>query len=109
MITVRRLIPQRSYSQKRRYSRDARGSLPAQNWRQDRRLTLWCSTPSAYGNLTRVSSPVPVIQSLVEPIRDGNAEIELQYRGLFAYNATILFAASYQVFEDAAQLRARPV
>ena len=47
-----------------------------------------------------------MIQALVEPIRDGNAEIELQYRGLFAYNAASLFAASYQVFEDAARLRA---
>lgn len=58
------------------------------------------------GNLTIVSSPVLVIEALVKPLREGNAEIELQYRELFASNAVRLLDASYQVFEDAAQLRA---
>ena len=58
------------------------------------------------GNLTIVSSPVLVIEALVKPMRDGNTEIELQYRELFASNAVRLLDASYQVFEDAARLRA---
>ena len=58
------------------------------------------------GNLTVVSSPILVIEALVKPIRDGNAEIELQYRELFASNAVRLLDASYQVFADAARLRA---
>ena len=58
------------------------------------------------GNLTIVSSPVLMIEALVKPLRDGNTEIELQYRELFASNVVRLLDASYQVFEDAARLRA---
>ena len=58
------------------------------------------------GNLTVVSSPIIVTETLVKPLRDGNAEIELQYRELFASNTIRLLDASYQVFEDAARLRA---
>ena len=58
------------------------------------------------GDLTIVSSPVLVIEALVKPFRDGNTEIELQYRELFASNVVRLLDASYQVFEDAARLRA---
>ena len=58
------------------------------------------------GNLTIVSSPVLVVEALVKPLRDGNTEIEMQYRDLFASNAVRLLAASFQVFEDAALLRA---
>ena len=58
------------------------------------------------GNLAVVSSPILVIEALVKPLRDGNTEIELQYRELFASNALRLLDASYQVFEEAARLRA---
>ncbi len=58
------------------------------------------------GNLTIVSSPVLVIEALVKPLREGNEEIEMQYRELFSSNAVRLLDASYQVFEDAARLRA---
>ena len=58
------------------------------------------------GNLTIISSPLLVLESLVKPLRDGNTEIELQYRELFASNAVRLLDASYQVFEDAASIRA---
>jgi len=58
------------------------------------------------GNLAVVSSPVLVVEALVKPLRDGNREIELQYRELFASYAVRLLDASYQVFEDAARLRA---
>ena len=58
------------------------------------------------GNLTIVSSPVLVVEALVKPLRDGNTEIEMQYRELFAANAVRLLEASYGVFEDAARIRA---
>ena len=58
------------------------------------------------GNLTIVSSPVLVVEALVKPLRDGNTEIEMQYRELFGANAVRLLEASYVVFEDAARLRA---
>ena len=55
------------------------------------------------GNLTIVSSPVLVVEALVKPLRDGNTEIEMQYRELFESNAVRLLEASYAVFEDAAR------
>ena len=58
------------------------------------------------GNITIVSSPLIVIEALVKPLRDGNTEIESQYRELFVSNAVRLLDASYQVFEDAASIRA---
>ena len=58
------------------------------------------------GSLTIVSSPVLMLEALVKPLRDGNTEIEMQYRELFAANAVRLLEASYGVFEDAARIRA---
>ena len=58
------------------------------------------------GNLAVVSSPILVLEALVKPLRDGNTKIELQYRELFASNALRLLDAFYQVFEEAARLRA---
>ena len=58
------------------------------------------------GNLTIVSSPLLVIETLVKPIRDGNTEIESQYRELFGSGAVRLLDASYQVFDAAAGIRA---
>ena len=58
------------------------------------------------GNVTIVSSPLLVLEALVKPLRDGNVGIETQYRELFASNAVRLLDASYQVFEEAASIRA---
>ena len=58
------------------------------------------------GNLTIVSSPLLVVEALVKPLRDGNTEIEMQYRELFDANEVRLLEASYGVFEDAARIRA---
>ena len=58
------------------------------------------------GNVTIVSSPLLVLEALVKPLRDGNTGIETQYRELFASNAVRLLDASYQVFEEAASIRA---
>ena len=43
----------------------------------------------------------------MKPLRDGNTEIEAQYRELFASNAVRLLDASYQVLENTARLRAK--
>ena len=58
------------------------------------------------GNITLVGSPILVLEALVKPLRDGNAAIETQYRELFQAGAVRLLDASYQVFEEAARLRA---
>ena len=65
---------------------------------------MWQETQE--GNLTIVSSPVLVVEVLVKPPREGNTEIEMQYRELFGAGAVRLLDASYPVFEDAARLRA---
>ncbi|MXX52572.1 MAG: type II toxin-antitoxin system VapC family toxin [Dehalococcoidia bacterium] len=57
------------------------------------------------GSLTVVSSPLLVIEALVKPLRDGNTEIELQYREIFASNAMMFLDASCKVFEVAAGIR----
>jgi predicted nucleic acid-binding protein len=58
------------------------------------------------GRLTLVSSPILIVETLVKPLRDGNREIEAQYRELFGARAVQLLETSYPVFEDAARLRA---
>ncbi|MCY4575566.1 MAG: type II toxin-antitoxin system VapC family toxin [Chloroflexi bacterium] len=58
------------------------------------------------GNLTIVSSPILVIETLVKPLQDGNSEIADQYRSIFASNAVNLLETSYAVAELAAQVRA---
>ena len=58
------------------------------------------------GNVRIVSSPLLVLEALVKPLRDGDTGIESQYRELFASNAVRLLDASYQVFADAASIRA---
>ena len=42
------------------------------------------------GNITIVSSPILVVETLVKPLRDGNTEIEMQYRELLRANAVRL-------------------
>ena len=58
------------------------------------------------GAVTIVSNPILIVEAPVKPFRDGNTEIERQYRELFGANAVRLMDVSYPVFEDAARLRA---
>ena len=57
------------------------------------------------GVVTIVRSPILIIKALVKPLRDGNMEIEIQYRELFEANAVRFLDTSYPVFEHAAHLR----
>ena len=58
------------------------------------------------GNLSIVSSPILLVEVLVKPLRNGDTEIEMQYRELFEANAVTLLDATHAVFEDAARIRA---
>jgi len=58
------------------------------------------------GALSIVSSPILVTEVLVKPFQVGNIAIEMQYREVFASNALRLLDTSYEMFEDAARLRA---
>ena len=58
------------------------------------------------GHVTVVSSGLTVVESLVKPLRDGNEEIEAQYREVFEASVFGILDMPLAVFELAAQIRA---
>ena len=58
------------------------------------------------GQVTVVSSGLTVVESLVKPLRDGNEEIEAQYREVFEASVFGILDMPLAVFELAAQIRA---
>lgn len=58
------------------------------------------------GNLTVASGALIVVESLVKPLRDGNREIEAQYRELFEASVFRVLDMPLAVFERAAEIRA---
>ena len=58
------------------------------------------------GDLTVASGGLIVLESLVKPLRDGNREIEAQYRELFEASVFEILDMPLAVFERAAEIRA---
>lgn len=58
------------------------------------------------GVVTVASSGLTVIEALVKPIRDGNGEIEAQYREVFEASVFRVLDMPLVVFEQAARIRA---
>ena len=58
------------------------------------------------GDVTVVTSGLTVIEALVRPIRDGNEEIEAQYREIFEASVFQVLDVTLPVFEQAARIRA---
>lgn len=58
------------------------------------------------GAVTVASSGLTVIETLVKPIRDGNEEIEAQYREVFEASVFRVLDMPLGVFEQAARIRA---
>ncbi len=58
------------------------------------------------GDVTVASSGLTVLEALVKPIRDGNEEIEAQYREVFEASVFRVLDMPLVVFEWAAQVRA---
>ena len=67
-----------------------------------------CSIPCGRqrGDLAVASSRLIVVESLIKPLRDGNREIEAQYRELFEASVFRILDMPLAVFERAAEIRA---
>ncbi len=65
---------------------------------------MWRAAQS--GRFTVVSSDLVVLETLVKPLRDGDAEIEALFRDRFDAHAVRLIPALRPLWEEAARLRA---
>lgn len=61
---------------------------------------------AAQGDITVASSGLTVMEALVKPIREGNEEIEAQYREIFEASVFQVLDMPLLAFEQAARIRA---
>ena len=58
------------------------------------------------GRFTLASSELVVLETLIKPLRDSNARLEMLFRSVFAATEMELIPATLTVWEDAARIRA---
>ena len=58
------------------------------------------------GRFTIASSELVVLETLIKPLREGNARLEMLFRSIFAAAETQLVPATLAIWEDAARIRA---
>ena len=58
------------------------------------------------GRFTLASSELVVLETLIKPLREGNARLEMLFRSIFAAAETQLVPATLETWEDAARIRA---
>lgn len=58
------------------------------------------------GRFTVASSELVVLETLVKPLREGNARLEMLFRSIFAAAEMELIPATLAIWEDAARIRA---
>ena len=58
------------------------------------------------GRFTLASSELVVLETLVKPLREGNARLEMLFRSTFAVAEMELIPATLAIWEDAAGIRA---
>ncbi len=58
------------------------------------------------GRFTLASSELVVLETLVKPLREGNARLEMLFRSVFAATEMELIPATLTIWEDAARIRA---
>ena len=58
------------------------------------------------GRFTLASSELVVLETLIKPLREGNARLEMLFRSIFAAAEMELIPATLTVWEDAARIRA---
>ena len=58
------------------------------------------------GRFTLASSELVVLETLIKPLRDSNARLEMLFRSVFAATEMELIPATLTVWEDAARTRA---
>lgn len=58
------------------------------------------------GRFTLASSELVVLETLIKPLREGNARLEMLFRSVFAATEMELIPATLTIWEDAARIRA---
>ena len=58
------------------------------------------------GRFTLASSELVALETLIRPLRDGNARLEMLFRSIFAAAEMDLIPATLAIWEDAARIRA---
>ena len=58
------------------------------------------------GRFTLASSELVVLETLIKPLREGNARLEILFRSIFAAAEMDLIPATLAIWEDAARIRA---
>lgn len=58
------------------------------------------------GRFTIASSELVVLETLIKPLREGNARLEMLFRSIFAAAEMELIPATFPIWEDAARIRA---
>ena len=58
------------------------------------------------GQFTLASSELVVLETLIKPLREGNARLEMLFRSIFAAAEMDLIPATLAIWEDAARIRA---
>ena len=58
------------------------------------------------GRFTLASSELVVLETLIKPLREGNARLEMLFRSIFAAAEMDLIPATLAIWEDAARIRA---
>ena len=58
------------------------------------------------GRFALASSELVVLETLVKPLREGNARLEMLFRSIFAAAEMDLIPATLAIWEDAARIRA---
>lgn len=58
------------------------------------------------GRFTLASSELVVLETLIKPLRDSNARLEMLFRSVFAATEMELIPATLTIWEDAARIRA---
>ena len=63
-------------------------------------------TQAEAGRFTVVCSEMVIAETLVRPVREGNVDLEMAFRSLFAAPDFRLVSATRELWEDAARIRA---
>ena len=59
------------------------------------------------GRFALASSELVVLETLIKPLREGNARLEMLFRSIFAAAEMDLIPATLAIWEDAARIRAQ--
>ena len=65
-----------------------------------------CGQEAGAGRFALTSSELVVLETLIKPLREGNARLEMLFRSIFAAAEMDLIPATLAIWDDAAHIRA---